>query len=303
MANTVEASEEIAGVEDEHAQTTTDEGETPEAEVSEETPDDSDDEEADDVVITIGDAPPPTEEPERFEGPAPQWVKELRKRDKEQARRIRELEAQVKTQQPAPAVTVRKPPTEPAFDSEEIDYDRDKYKAALLKYADDKRLYEEEQNKSKAALEQQAKALTARFAKYQEDAKALGASDFQDAESVVSHTLTPIQQGYLFRVTDRPEVVVLALGRNPQEAKRLAAITDPAEFAAAAVKLEAKVKMSTRKPTTKPESTTRGNANSSGVVDGTLKRLREEADKTGDRTPVINYMRKQREAAERGKGK
>ncbi|MEY4760676.1 MAG: hypothetical protein RLZZ200_532, partial [Pseudomonadota bacterium] len=53
-----------------------------------------DDAGADEVVVTIGEEAPPQEEAELEQ--APTWVKELRKTNREQARRIRELE---KTQQ------------------------------------------------------------------------------------------------------------------------------------------------------------------------------------------------------------
>lgn len=49
------------------------------------------DEEADEVIISIGEETPPQEEEVR----APEWVRELRKANREKERKIRELEAKL----------------------------------------------------------------------------------------------------------------------------------------------------------------------------------------------------------------
>jgi len=50
-------------------------------------------EESDEVVVSIGEEAPPAEEEQR----APEWVRELRKANREKERRIRELEAKLQT--------------------------------------------------------------------------------------------------------------------------------------------------------------------------------------------------------------
>ena len=90
--------EDTAVLEDEateqpEAQAEGDQAETPE-----------DDGESDEVVVSIGEEAPPPEEPAH----APEWVRELRKSDREKSRRIRELEAKLTatTTENKPVVTM-----------------------------------------------------------------------------------------------------------------------------------------------------------------------------------------------------
>ena len=78
------------------------------------------------------------------------------------------------------------------------------------------------------------------------------------------------------------------------KAKEIAAIKDPVKFAFAIAKLEAQLKVSTKKPAVQPEGRIQGNARPSGTIDSTLERLREEANKTGDYSKVMEYKRKKR---------
>ena len=88
--------------------------------------DDGEDTEGDDdeVVVSIGEEAPPPEETTR----APEWVRELRKADREKARRIKELEAKLN----AAAATETKPVALGAKPKlEDHDYDTEKFEAAL----------------------------------------------------------------------------------------------------------------------------------------------------------------------------
>ena len=71
--------ENTAVIEDEKIESEQVEGETPDAEVPED----------DELVVSIGDAPPASEE--EPEARAPEWVRELRKTKREQDRELREL--------------------------------------------------------------------------------------------------------------------------------------------------------------------------------------------------------------------
>jgi hypothetical protein len=85
-----------------------------------------------------------------------------------------------------------------------------------------------------------------------------------------------------------------ALGKNPEKLKELAAITNPVRFTAALVRMETKMTVSTRKPSTSPEKVIAGNSAVSGINDKTLDRLRDEAEKTGDFTKVLAYKKQLR---------
>lgn len=240
--------------------------------------------EDDEVVVSIGEeAPPPKEEP------APAWVKELRKSHRELQRRNRELESRLSAQQQpaAPQVpVVGKKPT-----LEDCDYDAEKFETSLADWFERKRKADEVEARAKAAQEAQAKEWKSRLDNYAKAKASLRVSDFEEAEAFVTETFNVTQQGVLVQGSENPELVVYALGKNPAKAKELAAIKDPIKFAFAAAKLEAQLKVTSRKPAAAPEKPVSGTGRVSGAVDSTLERLRVEAEKTGNYSKVIAYKR------------
>lgn len=117
-------------------------------------------------------------------------------------------------------------------------------------------------------------------------------SDFDEAEEFARDVLNQTQQGILIHAAEKPELLIYHLGTNPQKAKELAAITDPIQFAFAAAKIDAQIKMTARKPSTSPERKPSGSASLSGTVNSKLESLRAEAERTGDYTKVNEYKRK-----------
>lgn len=113
-----------------------------------------------------------------------------------------------------------------------------------------------------------------------------------EAEELARDVLTQTQQGILIHAAEKPELLIYHLGKNPQKAKELAAITDPIQFAFAAAKIDAQIKMTARKPSTSPERKPSGSAPLSGAVNAKLESLRAEAERTGDYTKVNEYKRK-----------
>jgi hypothetical protein len=71
------------------------------------------------------------------------------------------------------------------------------------------------------------------------------------------------------------------------------------KFAFAAARLEGQTKMERRRAGTSPEGRVTGAAPLSGGSDKTLERLEKEAERTGDRTKLIQYRKK---LNARGKG-
>lgn len=246
--------------------------------------------EDDSVVVTFGEEPPPAAEDEQAS--APEWVKELRKTNREDKRRIRELEEQLK----AKTATETKPVQvgdEPTLEHPDIDYDPDKFKAAYKQWHERKRQAEEQSAKAQAEANAQQQAWEAKLNKYNEDKAKLKVDDFEDAEEFVRGTLSTVQQGIIIKGSKNPEVLIYALGRNHAKAKELAAITDPVEYAFAVAQLETKLKVTPRKAPP-PERTVSGSGRGSGAVDSTLERLRAEAEKTGDMNKLLQYKRQQR---------
>ncbi len=245
--------------------------------------------EPDDVVVTIGEEAPPTEE----ETHAPEWVRELRKTNREDKRRIRELEDKLnatKTAETKPAALGKKPTLE------DHDYDTEKFEQALTAWYDRKREADQAATQAEAAQKEQQKAWQAKLDAYGTAKTALKVKDFDDAEAVAQDVFNVTQQGIVLQGAENPALVIYALGKNPKKAKEISTITDPVKFAFAVAKLETQLKVTQRKAATAPERAVQGTGNKSGTVDSTLERLRTEAAKSGDFTKVIQY-KKSKQAA------
>ena len=244
----------------------------------------------DEVVVTIGEEAPPTEE----ENHAPGWVRELRKNYREVQREKRELEEKLKaaTQTENKPVALGKKPT-----LEDHDYDSDAYEAALTAWFEKKRQADEAEARAKAEVENQQKAWQSKLENYGKAKAELKVKDFDDAEETVQESLSVTQQGIVLQGSENPALVIYALGKNPTKAKELAGITDPVKFAFAVAKLETQLKVTNRKAAPPPEKTIQGNGRVSGTVDSTLERLRADAEKTGDFTKVMQYKRQKRQSS------
>jgi len=243
----------------------------------------------DEVVVSIGEEAPPPEETTR----APEWVRELRKADREKARRIKELEAKLN----AAAATEAKPVALGAKPKlEDNDYDTEKFEAALADWYERKRVADQQVEQQRQAEKAQQDAWQARLESYGKARAELKVRDFEDAEAVAQEVLDVTQQGIVVQGADNPALVIYALGKNPKKAKEISSIKDPVKFAFAVAKLEKELKVTNRKAAPPPERTIQGTGRVSGAVDSTLERLRAEAEKTGNYTKVLQYKR-QKQAA------
>ena len=265
-----------------------------EVEVEEETEiseivDEVETEDTEEVVVSIGEEAPPPEE----HTPAPEWVKELRKTNRELQRQNRELQGRLQAAPPEtkPVVIGTKPKLE------DHDYDADKYEEALTSWFERKRQADEVNAKQEAEVMNQQKAWQAKLDGYGKAKAELRVKDYEDAEAVAQEVFSITQQGVLLQGADNPALVVYALGKNPAKAKELASITDPVKFAFAVAKLEKDLKVTNRRQAPAPERIVTGTGRSSGAVDSTLERLREDAARTGNMTKVIAYKAQKRSAS------
>lgn len=245
----------------------------------------------DDVVVSIGEESPPSDEDENR---APEWVRELRKSNREKDRRIRELEqAHATATKTSQVITVGDKPT-----LESCEYDTDRFEKDLEQWHERKRAADAEETKKRDSQTKAQEAWQAKLDHYGKLKGELKVKDFEDAEQTVRDGFSVTQQGVILSGAENPAVVIYALGKNPKKAKELASIEDPVKFAFAVAKLETQLKVTPRKAAPLPESTVRGSAPvAGGTVDPNLKKLEEEADRTGDRSKVIAYRREQRRKA------
>lgn len=243
--------------------------------------------EDDEIIVTIGDDTPASEEEEKQ--PAPEWVKELRKTSREDKRRIRELEEKLTAKVAAetkPAELGKKPTLD------DYDYDAEKFEKGLEDWFDRKRAVDAEQSRQEQARKAEQDAWNATLEGYNKAKSSLKVRDFEEAEHAVQESLNVVQQGIILQGGTRPELIVYALYKTPAKMKELAAIKDPVKFAFAVADLQRELKVTNRKAPP-PEGKATGSAAISGTVSGSaLERLKAKAQQTGDWTAYYDAKRK-----------
>lgn len=249
--------------------------------------------EVDDVIVTIGEAPAPEAE-ETDDVAAPSWVAEVRKQNREVIRENRRLKQQIEaaTRPAQPVVPALGP--KPTMRDDDIDYVEDKYDAAILKWNEAKAKADRALVEAKSEQEKEQAAWVAKNKDFTEKAASLKAADFEDALDAVKSNIDVVRQTVLLKAASSPHLVVLALGRQPEELKKLAAIRDPIEFAVAVSKLEGQIKVSSRKPPP-AERIPSPAGRAPGGSDKTREALEREAEKSGDRSKVIAHDKAKRE--------
>lgn len=239
------------------------------------------------ITVSLGDEPANAEDEEKR---APEWVRDLRKANREKDRRIRELEAQVATGKPAAAVVVGERPTLAA-----CDYDEEKFAAELESWQGRKFAAEQQQRERAQAEQQQQQHWATRLDAVTTAAKSLKVADLDEAQAAFEDTFSIVQQGIIIGAPDDAKTSALlryALGKNPKKAKELAAISDPVKFTFAIAKLEGQLKVAPRKSAPPPDTAVRSpGAGAQIVSQGRLKQLHEQAQKTGNYTEYFAAKR------------
>lgn len=214
--------------------------------------------------------------------------------------RVKELTAKVKEYEKAVPVTQAEAlPPEPEL--EDYDYDAAAFKVAHAEWVrksfdHERRMAEQQEQAAKVEQRWQQK-----ITRYEEGRVKLGASDYDEAEAIVTDVLAKpfiglnapdVRLNVIKNVATDPNAVIYALGKNEAKAKELADIDDVTVFAAEIGRLEAKMKIVRPGAKPAPERKLGGAAPGvSGALDNALERLRAEAEKTGDYTKVSRYKR------------
>jgi hypothetical protein len=232
-------------------------------------------------------------------------IHKLRKITREKEKALREKERELR--EAREKLNVLSKPAEPILGEkptlEKCDYDSERFERELDEYKERKRKIDEKEASEKAAQEAEAKRWQDKVTAYATRKAELAIPDYEEAEAVVYDLLDKTQQGILVHGSRDSAILVYALGKNEAEAKRIADIKDPIEFAFAVAdfqtRLEGKMKGSSKKPATAPEEVVRGTGSTAGTVNATLERLRAEAEKSGDYSKVMAYKRAHREKERR----
>lgn len=277
-------------VDDEDQDVTADEGQQ-EAEADDHAePEETTDDDEGEFFVAIGDEEPQQED-ESAE--APEWVKKLRKDNREMKKKLRKAEAELAARQ-SPA---RDEPLPSKPKLADFDYDEDKFDKAIDEWHGKKLAHEKRQAEKQRQIEAQKEVVQSRYSAYNAGKAELSAQvrDFDDAEDLVTEVISTERQNVILMGAENPALVVYAIGRNPEEAKRLSEIDNDVKFAFEVAKLESKLKTGRKKAPPAPERKVSGSANGSGAMDTTLERLRAEAAKSGDMTKVMAYKKQMRE--------
>ena len=235
----------------------------------------------DDVVVSIAGEEPDEEDKQ----PAPQWVRDVRKRNRELQRENRELQDRIKAANPVEQVALGTKPT-----LETCDFDTNVYESQLEQWYARKRESEDRERVIQQQQQAEQQAWQAKVNNYASSKQTFGATDYDEAEALVNDTFSIAQQGILLQGSENPVQLIYALGKNPKKAKELAELKDPVQFSFAVAKLETRITVEKKKLTPPPpERRVSGTGAMSGTVDSSLERLRAEAAKTGDFTKVLAY--------------
>jgi len=255
-------------------------------------------EETEDEEFSIeieGETPAHDEKKEEEKAEAPQWVKDLRKENRELKKK---LKAQQKQEEKKEIVLGK----EPEMDDPDIDYDKAKFKEKWNKWNSEKLAFEKQESEKKAEEKRQQEQWEQVEQSYQDKkaqlVKSLKLESFDDIEEQIGETLSVPQQGIVLSGAENPAMVFAALTKPEAQPtlEKLSAIKDPVKFAFAVSKLESKMKVTKRRPNTKPERKVEGSSPVQKAGDAKLEELRAQAEKTNDYTKVTEYKRKMREA-------
>lgn len=204
-----------------------------------------------------------SEDDEPIDGqPAPQWVKDLRKNNREKDKELRELRRQLEQVQSKP-VEQQQPqsdavPPKPTLES--CDYDEEAFDTALTDWHEKKGRAEQTKQQQQRQQQEYQQKFQQRVEAHKQRAANLPVKDYQEMESIVLSELQPIQQEIIIHAADEgSELIAYALGKNRQLRQRVAAETDPIRAAFLLGQISKQVSLAPKpKKAIKPEPEVRG---------------------------------------------
>ncbi len=217
---------------------------------------------------------------------APKWVKEVRKKNRELLREIKELKAKQQPQTNTNDLVLEKKPTLADFE-----YDEEAFENASNKWHEKKIKIDNLKQEQEQAQTKQKEYWNNRLIAYNNEAQTLKVNNFSEREEVVKQIFDLKQQGIILETADNPASLIYALGGDEDLAEEIANETNPVKFIARIAKLEEKLKMNkTKTAPPAPEKKITGNVPVTNQAK-TLEKLRIEADKTGNYTKLLAYKK------------
>ncbi|SEP40046.1 phage capsid protein [Enterobacter sp. NFIX58] len=237
-----------------------------ESEAKAETESEQAEEQPEEYSLRVGDEEIPLteEDDDHVDGqPAPQWVKDLRKNNREKDKELRELRRQLEQVQSRPAEQQPQQQTDaipPKPTLESCEYDEAAFEQAMTDWHEKKSRAEQQKQQQERQQQEYQQRFQQRVEAHRQRAAKLPVKDYQEMESIVLSELKPIQQEIIIHAADEgSELIAYALGKNPQLRQRVAAETDPIRAAFLLGQISKQVSLAPKpKKAIKPEPEVRG---------------------------------------------
>lgn len=223
-------------------------------------------EQTDEYSLRVGDEEIPLteEDDDHVDGqPAPQWVKDLRKNNREKDKELRELRRQLEQVQSRPAEQqpqqqVDVIPPKPTLES--CEYDEEAYEAALTDWHEKKGRAEQSKQQQQRQQQEYQQRFQQRVEAHKQRAAKLPVKDYQEMEEIVRAEVPDLHKEILIHCADEgSELIAYGLGKSQQLRQRVAAETDPIRAAFLLGQISKQVSLAPKpKKAIKPEPEVRG---------------------------------------------
>lgn len=194
--------------------------------------------------------------------PAPQWVKDLRKNNREKEKELRELRRELEQVKSKP-VEVQQPqsdtiPPKPTLES--CEYDEEAFEKAVTDWHENKSRVEQTQQQQQRQQQEYQQRFQQRVEAHKQRASTLPVKDYQQMEEIVRDEVPDLHKEILIHCADEgSELIAYGLGKSQQLRQRVAAETDPLRAAFLLGQISKQVSLAPKpKKAIKPEPEVRG---------------------------------------------
>lgn len=195
--------------------------------------------------------------------PAPQWVKDLRKNNREKEKELRELRRELeqvksKPAEPQPMQQADVIPPKPTLES--CDYDEVAFEQAVTDWHEKKSRVEQSKQQQQRQQQEYQQRFQQRVEAHQKRASTLPVKDYQQMEEIVRAEVPDLHKEILIHCADEgSELIAYGLGKSQQLRQRVAAETDPLRAAFLLGQISKQVSLAPKvRKAIKPEPEVRG---------------------------------------------
>ncbi|MHA1045320.1 phage capsid protein [Enterobacter hormaechei subsp. steigerwaltii] len=237
-----------------------------ESEAKAETESEQAEEQPEEYSLRVGDEEIPLteEDDDHVDGqPAPQWVKDLRKNNREKDKELRELRRQLEQVQSRPAEQQPQQqsdviPPKPTLES--CEYDEAAFEQAMTDWHEKKSRAEQQMQQKERQQQEYQQRFQQRVEAHKQRAAKLPVKDYQEMEEIVRAEVPDLHKEILIHCADEgSELIAYGLGKSQQLRQRVAAETDPIRAAFLLGQISKQVHLAPKpKKAIKPEPEVRG---------------------------------------------